>query len=112
MEKEGVQQVFLGEKGSAGVQFESMPFLVRMKGPTPGDQMYHEDNFVPGPNFKSRTHKVVKNCMILTCFASDAFSQEICMQSSNPHVAELIFLAQVVVQKMFRVLYEHTRFVS
>ena len=40
VEKEGVQQLFLGEKGSAGVQFENMPFLVRIKGPTPGDQIF------------------------------------------------------------------------
>ena len=74
MEKEGVQQLFLGEKGSTGVQFENMPFLVRIKGPTPGDQMYHKENFVPGPNFKSRAHQLLKNSMILTCFVSDAFS--------------------------------------
>ena len=78
MEKEGVQQLFLSEKGSASVQFENMPFLVRIKGPTPGDQMYHEQNFVPGPNFKSRAYQLHKNCMILTCFVSDAFSEEIC----------------------------------
>ena len=107
-----MQQVFLGEKGRAGVQFENMPFLVRIKGPTPGDQMYHEENFVPGLNLKSRAHQLLKNCMILTLFVSDVFSQEICMQSSSPHVAKLIFLAQVVVQKLFRVLYEQTPFVS
>ena len=45
-----MQRVFLGEKGSTGVQFENMPFSVLVKGPTPGDQMYHEENLVPGPN--------------------------------------------------------------
>ena len=74
MEKEGVQRVLLGEKGSTGVQFENMPFAVLIKGPRPGDQMYHEENLVPGPSYKSRAHQLLKNCMFLTCFASDAFS--------------------------------------
>ena len=106
------QRVFLGEKGSTGVQFENMPFSVLVKGPTPGDQMYHEENLVPGPNYKSRAHQLLKNCMFLMFSVSDAFSKAICMQSSSPHVAELISLAQVVVQQLFRVLYEHTPFVS
>ena len=107
-----MQRVFLGEKESTGVQFENMPFSVLVKGPTPGDQMCHEENLVPGPNYKSRAHRLLKNCVFLMFSMSDAFSKEICMQSSSPHVAELISLAQVVVQKLFRVLYEHTPFVS
>ena len=107
-----MQQVFLGERGTTGVQFENMPFSVLVKGPTPGDQMCHEENLVPGPNYKSRAQQVLKNCMLLMFSVSDAFSKEIFMQSSSPHVAELISLAQVVVQNMFRVLYEHTPFAS
>ena len=63
MEKEGVQRVFLGEKGSTGVQFENMPFSVLVKGPRPGDQMYHEESLVLGPSYKSRAHQLLKNCM-------------------------------------------------
>ena len=56
-----MQRVFLGEEGSAGVQFENMPFSVLVKGPTPGDQMYHEENLVPGPTYKSRAQQLLKN---------------------------------------------------
>ena len=107
-----MQRVFLGEKGSAGVQFENMPFSFFVKNPTHGEHMYHEENLVPGPNFKSRAHGLLKNCMFLMFSVSDAFSKEVCMQSSSPHVVELISLAQAGVQKLFRVLYEHTPFVS
>ena len=69
-----MQEVFLGAKGSTGVQFENMPFSVLVKGPTPGDQMYHEENLVPGPNYKSRAHQLLQNCMFFTFFVSDAFS--------------------------------------
>ena len=74
MEKEGVQRVFLGEKGSTGVQLENMPLSVLVKGPRPGDQMYHEENLVPGPNYKSRAHGLLKNCMFLMFSVPDAFS--------------------------------------
>ena len=108
-----MQRVFLGKKGSTGVQFDNMPFSILVKGPTPGDQMYHEENLAAGPNYKSRAHQLLKNCMFLMFSVSDAFPKNSACKVVAPTSRNLLIsLAQVGVQKLFCVLYEHTPFVS
>lgn len=45
-----------------------------IKVPPPDDQKYNEENLVSDPNFKSRTHQLLKHDLSLMCFGSDVLS--------------------------------------